>query len=199
MNRKTLRDVLGPSPNEEGTLRWQTTVTLATNALLLFDWFQFALAGAAIVLISLCAGVRVTEGFMTVEDFAVSLKAAAVVFAAVMAAFVGASVLFFGNRYFAVFLLDASGVYHEGTRGEDERRERFSLRALPYPVVGRITARRARSRRLPWEKINGFQNIPSMRVIVLRRNFWHMLRLYMPDDETHNRVATYLAQRLPQR
>ena len=35
-----------------------------------------------------------------------------------------------------------------------------------------------------------------MRVIILRRSFWHMLRLHMPDAETYAAVADFLAQRL---
>jgi hypothetical protein len=105
-------------------------------------------------------------------------------------------VVFFGNRYFAVYRMDGDGVYYEGSRGSDGSGAWFTLRARPYPVAGGIRAGRTRSRRLPWEKADRFQEIASMRVIVLRRGRWHLLRLYMPDAATHERVAAFLSRRL---
>ncbi len=194
--QKKLRDVLGVPPEDIGTLRWQVVVPLGTNPFLLFELFQFALAGAAIVLLTLCVGVWASEGMLALDDLTTALKAAAVVLPAVMGGFIAVSALFFGNRYYAVYQMDSGGIYHEGSRGKDERKEAFCLRVRPFPVTGAVSARRTRSRHLPWEKMDRFQDIPSMRTILLRRSFWHMLRLYTPDAETHARAVSYLAERL---
>ena len=114
----------------------------------------------------------------------------------IMLGFVLLSFVFFGNRYYAVYRMDASGIYHEGSRGHDEGKRGITLRCKPFPVTGAVVRVRTKSKLLPWHKVDRFQEIPSMRVIILRRSFWHMLRLHMPDAETYAAVADFLAQRL---
>ena len=198
ITQKTLVDVLGPRPDDTGVLRWQAAVPLGTNPFLLIELFQFAFVGAAVVLLTLCSGLWVTEGGLSVTDLSASLRIAGMVLLALMAGFIGVSTLFFRNRYYATYHMDSSGIYHEGTRGNDERKELFCLRLRPFPVVGAVSADRTRSRFLTWDKVDRFQDIASMRVILLRRKRWHMLRLYTPDAEIHGKVVSYLAQRLRQ-
>jgi len=126
------------------------------------------------------------------------MRIAGMVLLAVMAGFVGISILFFDNKYYATFHMDPSGIYHEGTRGRDEHKGLFCLRIRPFPVVGVVRAERTRSRFLVWDKVDRFQDIASMRVIVLQRGRWHMLRLYTPNATTHDEVVRYLAGRLRQ-
>lgn len=198
MIQKTLREVLGSPSEHTDAQRWQAVVPIGTNPFLLLELFQFAFMGAAAMLLALCAGVWFTEGYITVADIVDSAAMAGLVLLAVIAGFIGISLLFFGNRYYAAYHLDPSGIYHEGTRGSDERKALFCLRLRPFPVVGAISAARTRSRHLPWNKVDRFQDIASMRVILLRRGHWHMLRLYTPDTETHDKVVQYLAERLRQ-
>ena len=168
---------------------------MGTNPFILLELFQFALAGAAVVLITLCVGVWFTEGSLATQDIFDALGVAAMVLAAIVAGFLLLVFVFFGNRYYTTYHLDSSGVYHEGSRGKDGRKEFFSLRAKPYPVVGTMVASRTRGRHLIWEKVDGFQNIPGLRVLLLRRGVWHMARLYTPDESTHEKVAQYLRRR----
>lgn len=195
MTKKTLRDVLTP-PEDIGILRWQATVPLATNPFLLLELVQLALVGASIVLVTLCLGVWITDGVLLVEDVYTSLRAAAFVALAILAAFLLVSLVFFDNRYFAVYQLDSGGIYHESSRGTDEKRVMLYLKTRPGPVAGSVKAGRTRSRHLPWEKTDRFQPIPAMRVIVLRRGIWHMMRLYLPDDATFAKAEEFLAGRL---
>ena len=196
--QKTLRDVLGPRPEDIGALRWQAAVPIGTNPFLLLELFHFAFVGAIVVLLTLCAGILFTEQSISATDILDSLGIAGMVLLIVMAGFIGISVLFFGNKYYATYHMDTGGIYHEGTRGHDERKEVFCLRLRPFPVVGTVSAGRTRSRHLTWDKIDHFQNIASMRVILLRRGRWHMLRLYTPDAPIHGEVVRYLAERLRQ-
>ena len=195
MAQKTLRDVLGPRPEDINVLRWQTAVPMGTNPFLLIEFFQFAFVGASVVLLILCVGVWFTEGSISATDITLSLGVAGMVLLAVMAGFICIS-LFFGNKYYTIYHMDSGGIYHEGTRGNDQRKEVLCLRLRPFPVVGAVNADRTRSRYITWDKIDRFQDIPSMRVILLRRGRWHMLRLYTPDAETHGDVVRYLAERL---
>lgn len=66
----------------------------------------------------------------------------------------------------------------------------------PYPVEGEIKATRSRNRHLVWEKIDRFQDIPGMRVVLLRRGIWHMLKLYSPDEATHAALVCYVRDRI---
>jgi hypothetical protein len=191
VTRKRLRDILEPMENT-GILRWSVTVPLGTNPFILLELFQFAFIGAAIVLITLVTGVWFTEGGITIADITAALEASVLVLAAVMAGFLFLAFLFFSNKYFATFHMDPHGIYHEGSRGADERGEWFSLRIRPYPVAGAIKAARTRSRHLLWDKVDRFQDIPGMRVIILRRGIWYMLRLYTPDAITHVEAVQFL-------
>ena len=198
MTQKTLRAVLSPPPENTNSLRWRAAVPIGTNPFLLLELFQFAFVAGAIVLITLCLGVYFTEGGIAVEDIATSLHVAGFVLLGVMIGFIGISVLFLNNRYYAMYHMDHSGIYHEGTRGTDESNELFCLRFRPFPVIGTVRTNSTRSRNLTWDKVDRFQDISSMRVFLLRRNFWHLLRLYTPDAETHDKVARYLAEHLRQ-
>lgn len=196
MAQKTLRDVLATQPADSGELRWRTAVSLGTNPFLLLELFQFAISGASIVLLTLCTGVWFTERGIATEDILTSLSISGQILLAIMAGFIGISILFFGNRYYAIYHMDPGGIYHEGTRGSDERKEWLCLRLRPFPVVGAVNAGRTRNRYLSWDKVDRFQDIASMRVILLRRSYWHMLRLYTPDAETHDNVVRFLTERL---
>lgn len=196
MARKTLSDILGQRQNDSGTFRWQAVVPIGTNIFMLVELFQFAFVGAAIILLSLCSGVWFTEGSVTMAEIRAAFSVSGMALAAVMVGFIAMALLFFGNRYYAVYRIDASGVYYEGSRGRDERKGWLCLRAKAFPVVGAVRARRTRSRHLLWEKMDSFQDIASMRVIILRRGRWQLLRLYTPDAATHVRVVEVLSKKL---
>lgn len=196
VKKAKLADVLGPSESDGGSIRWRVTVPLGTNPFLLFELAQFALVGACIVLITLCVGIWITEDGIYESEIFSMLRIAAMVFLAIVAGFIAIAVLFFGNRYYATFHIDGGGIYHEGSRGSDERAEGVCLRMKPYPVLGAVTASRTRSRHLVWEKTDSFQDFSSMRVILLKRGRWNMVRLYTPDAATHERVMDVLAMRL---
>ena len=197
MTGKTLGDILGPPRPDGATLRWEAVVPIATNPFMLLELFQFALVGAGVAVVLLCTGVWFTEGGLALADVEQALAVGGMLLAAAMVGFVLMSLLFFGNRYYAVYRIDAGGIYHEGRRGRDESGGLISLRCKPYPVTGAVASSGGvRSRHLSWEKVDHFQDIPSMRVVILRRGRWHLLRLYTPDAETHARVTACLSARL---
>jgi hypothetical protein len=196
MTRKTLRHILEPAPDDGCGLRWRAAVPIATNPFLLLELFQFAFAGAAVVLVILCVGVRLTDGGLTPADIRISLQAAGLILLTSMAVVIGLGFLVFGNRYFAVFQLGPASIYYEASRGHDDDRRPFLLSVRPVPVRGQVVAGRTRSRQLAWDRISHFEDYPSLGVIVLRRRRWHMLKLYTPDPETHRQVVRCLEERL---
>lgn len=199
MKSSTLAAVLGPSQGDTDSLRWRTTVPLGTNPFLLAELAQFALVGACVVLLSLCVGIWLSEGGIYPSEVITSLHFSGMTFLAIMAGFIAVSALFFGNRYFATFLMDDTGIYQEGSRGRDERRETLSFSLKPYPVVGVLSAARTRSKHIMWEKVDNFRDFSSNRVIFVRRGRWNMVKLYTPDMETHGRAVQFLTNRLTQK
>lgn len=199
----TLENLLTPHvPAEEAdVLRWRAAVPLVSNPFLLLDFILFALCGAGLVLFILLTGVGFTEGSLTLEDIRASVLFTAWIGAAIILAFVVLGLLCFRNRYFALFRFDAEGIYSEGCRGTDQRNDFFCPLVRPCPVLEPLHGANVTSRHLPWRKVRSFVDIPSMRVIHLKRGYWHMLRLYTPDTATHARVVASLVQRLhkPQR
>jgi len=148
------------------------------------------------VLTTLCVGIWLTEGALTPADIRISLYASGMTLLAAMAGFIGLAFFFFGNRYFAVFQVDSAGIYYECSWAQDDDRRLFLFSVRPVPVRGQVQTRRTRSRQLPLDKVTHFEDFPALRVIILRRRFWHMLKLYTPDADTHLQVAQYFGERL---
>lgn len=196
MTRKKLRQVLEPSPGTEASLRWRAAVPIATNPFLLLEFFQFAFVGGLGILVTLCVGVWLMDGALSAADLRMALAVFGATMLALSAGFVALGLFCFGNRYFAVFQMDQTGIYYEGSRGRDETRGLFHFSTKPLPVCGQVQAKRTSGRHLPWSRVNRFENFPARRVIILRRGFWHMLKLYTPDPETHARVIQRLEERL---
>ena len=196
--KKSLADIF-PQTETKDTgqrLRWRVVVPMGTNPFLVLDFFLFALMGAALVLAVFVSGVWMMDGLVAVKDIQTSFSFAFFVFLGIMAGYEALALLAFGNRYFALYQLDADGIYHEGSRGSEKGGLGGFWRMRPYPVIGEIQAVRTKERTLAWNKVDRFQHIPSMRVIHLKRGLWHMLRLYTPDAETHVQVVRYLEERL---
>lgn len=182
---------------EPGTTRgWEAAVPIATNPFMLVELFQMCFTGAGVGLVIMASGLWIVGGGLQPGDLSLILGAAAVFLVAVAAVFIAVSLLFFGNRYYAVYNLTQTGVYHRVTRGHDESGQKFALAAKPYPVIGFVSGKTTKEKELPWEKVDHFVNFPDMRSILLKRGRWHMMRLYTPDTETHNQVAAFLSGKL---
>jgi hypothetical protein len=196
IGREQLLETFGPLADEGGTLRWRATVPILTNPFLLLEAFQAAFMGAVLALVFICAGLRVMEGALSVADITSAFFVSCLILPGIMAAFAAVSLLCFRNRYFASYRMDAVGVYYEGRRGHDESRSLIILRMRPFPVAGRVTSGRVSGRTLPWEVVDAYRDIPGMRVIILKRGFWSMTRLYTPDAATHTRLVEFMSKRL---
>jgi hypothetical protein len=195
MHRLPLTEILVPAPEYGAVLRWRSTVPLITNPFLLSEVLQAAFSGAALALLSICAGVYVMEGGISRADAKDALTASGSIFAALVSGFALISLFAFRNRYFALYQMDASGIYYEGARGCDAGRPAQCLRMRASPARGEVKARRVVGRKLLWENMDSFRQIPDMHVIILKRGFWHVARLYFPDTASCGQAADYLANR----
>ena len=195
MARTKLTDVLSPTKSI-GKIRWQTTVPIVTNPFIMLELIQFALVGASIVLIVLAVGFIQADGMLEPASLRSIFGISGLVFVGIIVAFSICGLLGLGNRYYALYECDSNGIYYEYNRGKDERKGFSLLWMKPYPVIGNVRVSKTKARTLPWEKADRFYNIPSMRTVIIRRRFWTMLRLHMPDEKTHETVVNYLVQRL---
>lgn len=179
------------------SLRWSAAVPLVTNPFLLADVFWFALLGGSLVFAILLSGVWFTEGALSPDDIQVSLQFACLTFGGCIAAYILLSLFFFKNRYFAVYELSDKGIYHEGSRGSDDRPSALFLHMRPCPVAGHVRAARTKGKNVSWSQANCFQDMQTMRVIHIKRGPWHVLRLYTPDKATHELAVKYVSNHLP--
>lgn len=194
MERGKLTEILSPKPGT--TCQWEAAVPIATNPFILVELFQMAFAGACVGLVIMGSGLWLVGGGITPGDVTLLLGASGFFLVAVAAVFIAVSLLFFGNRYYAVFNLTPTGVYHRVTRGHDESGMRFALTARPFAVRGAVSGKATKEKELPWEKVDHFTDFPNMRTIQLKRGRWHMMRLYTPDIGTHNDVVAFLAEKI---
>lgn len=194
MARGTLTTLLTLDP--QTTLQWEAVVPMATNVFLLLEVCQMAFAAAAAALIIMASGLWIVGGGIGPGDLLMAFQAAAVIFVVIVASFMVVTLVLFRNRYFATFSFTREGVNHEGVRGYDESGSLFTWAMRPYPVTGLASGKRIRSKDLPWENVDTFVNFPSMRTIQLKRGRWHLVRLYTPDSDVHDRVVAYLTSRL---
>ena len=191
-----LADILTVDP--KGSLKWQSLVPICTNPFTLVELTQMGLVSACVGLVIMASGMWIVGGGLHPGDLTLILAAAGVFLAAVVGVFWLVGLLFFGNRYFALYHLTPSGIYHQGTRGHDRSGRDWYFGIRPQPVDGFVTGKKSQEKELPWEKVDHFIDFASMRSVQLKRGRWHMLRLYTPDEKTHSLVVAYLSERLRQ-
>lgn len=194
MSGKRLTEILTPDP--AFALQWEAIVPIATNPFIVAEICQMAFAAAAAGLVIMATGAWIVGGGLMPGDLTVMLQASAVFFIVIVAAFLVIALVFFRNRYYALYSFTPQGIHHEGTRGRAETGTPFTWGTRPEPVQGFVFGKSTRAKDLPWDKVDRFIDFPSMRSIQLKRGRWHLLRLYTPDSETHERVAAYLNDRL---
>ncbi|CAK7051828.1 MAG: hypothetical protein DELT_01077 [Desulfovibrio sp.] len=192
--RGKLSELLAPEPGT--SYGWETAVPIATNPFTLMELLQMCLTGAGVGLAIMASGLWIVGGGLQPGDVSLLFAAAGVFLVAVAAAFIAVSLLFFGNRYYAEYNLTKTGVYCRLTRGRDQSGQKFAFAVKPFPVEGYISGKTTKEKELPWDKTDHFVNFPEMRSVQLKRGWWHMMRLYSPDAETHNEVVTFLSGKL---
>lgn len=196
MSLNSLTDVLTVDP--KGSLKWEAVVPICTNPFTLVELTQMGLVSAGVGLVVMASGMWIVGGGLQPGDLGLMVLAAALLLGIVVGAFLAIGILFFGNRYFALYHLTPSGIYHQGTRGHDASGRSWYFGMRPCPVTGFVAGKKTREKELPWDKVDHFIDFASMRSIQLKRGRWHMLRLYTPDEKTHTLVTAYLAERLRQ-
>ncbi len=194
MTRGKLTEIL--TPDERQTLQWQAVVPVATNPFILLELVQMSFAASCAGLVIMGSGLWLVGGGLQPGDIVMLLQASVAFFVIIVAAFLCVTLVFFRNRYYASYSCSRDGIRYEGVRGRDESGSLFTWAVRPFAVRGVPKGSAPRARELPWDKIDRFVSFASMRSVQLKRGRWHLLRLYTPDAETHERLVAFLAARL---
>ena len=179
-------------------MRWFAGVPIVTNPLLLQDLFRAAVAVwvgvffLALLVQFAFGGVPGGEEILAAFAFAGWLP---LFLFCVFAVF---GVVFFRNRYVALYRFDADGVYCESMvkRGGPLKE---SLHLRPFPVGEILEPARSVVKTLPWEEIDAVRSMEDMLVVLLKKKGGVRMRLYCPDEMLFSRVLSECALRLEEK
>lgn len=179
----------------EESMRWFVGVPIVTNPLLLQDLFRAAATAwggvffLAILVQFAFGGVPGGEEILAAFSFASWLP---LFLFCVFAVF---GVVFFRNRYVALYRFDRDGIYCESMvkRGGPLKE---SLRRRPFPVGEMLEPARSVVKTLPWEEIDAVLPMKDLLVVSLKKKGGVRMRLYCPDEMLFSRVLSECQRRL---
>jgi membrane-associated phospholipid phosphatase len=181
--------------DDDRSVRWDADVPIISNLFILMDFLRCEVITA----LAVAAMAGIPQWFYGGIDRA---QASAILHLCVAGmllfafCFLGVVFVALRNRFYALFVLNEHHIYCEVRRW---RGGGMRLGCRPSPVGMSNASPRAFSREIPWDKADSFTNFPSMRTILVKRGVWEIVRLYMPDGETHEKARSFLALRLKER
>jgi hypothetical protein len=181
---------------DDGSLRWDADVPIASNPFLLVDFLRCEVITALAV--AAMAGIpQWFYGGIGVVQVAAILRLCVMGTLLFALGLFVVGFLMLRNRFYALFVLNEHHIYWEARRRT--RGAGVFLGCRPRPAGANGSSPRAFSREIPWNRVDGFASFPSMRTILVKRGVWEIIRLYMPDDETYEKVRAFLASRMRER
>lgn len=183
------------SGDSEESMRWFVGVPIVTNPLLLKDLFRAAAtAWGGVFFLALLVqfafgGVPGGEEILAAFSFASWLP---LFLFCVFAVF---GVVFFRNRYVALYRFDRDWIYCESMvkRGGPLKE---SLRRRPFPVGEVLEPARSVVKTLPWEEIDAVLPMKALLVVLLKKKGSVRMRLYCPDEMLFSHVLSECERRL---
>jgi hypothetical protein len=182
---------LQASVKTSAPIRWFAGVPIASNPLFLGDLgliLLFLGPGSAIF-------VTLAQFFMGVSPgksmFQVTATLAGYVMAFIIAAFATGSLLFFGNRFVALYRLQYDGIYFESMRGAMVPLADF-LHWKPFPVSPKLNSGRSVIKFVLWDEVRSIKPHDSLRTILLRGRRGAILRIYCPDETVYNEALDFI-------
>ena len=179
------------SGNNGAPVRWFAGVPIASNPLLLRD------LGLALFFLGLGSAVFVTlaQFFMGVSPgkamFQVTATLAGYVMAFIIAAFAIGSLLFFGNRFVALYRLQYDGIYCESMRGAMFPLADF-LHWRPFPASPTLNSGRSVIKFVLWDEVRSVKSHDSLRTILLQGRGGTIMRIYCPDETIYKKALDYI-------
>ncbi len=188
-----------PRSSQENYAAWEAAVPLMTNPFILYDLMIFA-GGAwffpsLVISLGLWLWLPPSEPVPVLELF--QLMALVVLVFLAFFALVGLTLM--GNRFFARYVLNGSGVSYETARGVGSGLGRCRYGGLrPWGISSNEVSYQA-SKWILWEKLQVIREHPSWRVISLCSSVMPVVRLYCPDQETYQRALALCREELGRR
>lgn len=163
---------------------WYVGIPICTNPLMVLDVVTVALVlwGGGMLFVML--GQATIGGGLTKAGAAAAFYIGMYLAGAALAAFVFVGGVLFGNRYAALYRIDAHGVYLEYMRGGIRALDRVFLPTTAFAVEPVRDPSRTVEKRIPWEAIRSLRIMEKPRVMVLRSKRGTLAKIYCPDVET---------------
>ena len=182
--------------SESQMLTWEHDLTLATNPFILWDFAR--VIGISLLIMELLVGVM---GLIAGDPIWLPLKFVGLIAGILAALFLIATLLVYGNRYHARFVVDSKGAQMEDA-GQG-RRFKWLMAALgvlalkPGVVMSATSGPSGYGDRVSWREVRRVTVHRRLRVVTLNNSWRSMLRLYCPPelfDEVVAHVQSHVAE-----
>jgi hypothetical protein len=174
------------------SIRWEADVPVAGNPFMMVDFLRCEVITALAV--AAMAGIpQWFYGGMGAAQAAAILRLCVAGMLLFALGLFAVGFLILRNGFYALFVLNGHHIYWEARRRKREAGVLLGCRPRP---AGTGALPRAFSREILWRKADSFTGFPSMRTILEKRGVWEIPRLYMPDNETYEKVRKFLLLRL---
>ena len=181
-------------------LRWFVGVPILTNAVILIEVLLFVallwlLAAFGVLAIQWIVAGSPALALPAAVSFACTLSASfALLFAAIV-------LLFYRNRYIALYNLDGDSISCESMMNwQGGIGESFHMR--PFFVEPCYVPHRSVTKKIYWPDVTRVEPIGNMRTLILRggaRKKSVLMRVYCPDDECYERALEAIKRRIEER
>lgn len=171
----------GPEAPDQQALTWDYAMPLATNPFLWWDFLR--VLGASLLIMELLVFVM---SLIADDPFVIPLHILALVAGILATLFVLTTMLVYGNRYRARFVIDERGAQMEDA-GQG-RRFRWAMIALglaagrPGVAMSASSGPSGYGERVRWRDVRRVTVYRRLRVITLSNSWRPLLRLYCPPD-----------------
>ena len=189
-----------PRPQGQGSspLRWFCGVPVFLNPLFLFD-----VASATVLLWCLTALVMVLcQSFLGSGPLLPSHFTAAGVYAGYTAAllpllYTAVSLIFYRKGFLTLYRFEKNGIFMETMRAAKD--QPFALFCTkPFPAPENCNPFRSVSKDVSWDEVRRVEEIPSLRVLLIKGRWGTRLRVWCPDEETYGAALSFADARLHQ-
>jgi hypothetical protein len=182
--------------SERKALTWEHDLPLATNPFLWWDFFR--VVGASLLIMELLVFLM---SLIVGDPLWLPLWVLGLVAGIFAGLFLIATLLLYGNRYHARFVVDARGVQMEDAgQGRWFKWRMILLGVLarqPGAVLGSTSGPSGYAERVSWREVRRVTVHRRLRVVTLSNSWRSMLRLYCPlelFDDVAERAQSSVAQ-----
>lgn len=177
---------------------WYVGIPICTNPLIILDVITVAAILWAGGMLFVMLGQATIGGGLTYDAVMASFFIGMYLALAALAAFVFVGGFLFGNRYAALYRIDAHGIYCEYMRGDIHAIGRIFLPGRGYAVSPVRDPHKTVEKRIQWESIRSIGVMEKQRVLVIRGRRGTLAKVYCPDAAVLQKAERMIRDALPQ-